>query len=714
MTAYASSSLFALDIGTRSVVGLLLQRNDDQFELIDSVVKEHDERAMHDGQIHDVQSVAATIRAVKEQLEERNGPLHKVCVAAAGRSLKTRRAQITIDIDGKPIFNHDDVLHLELSAVQQAQFQLASEPDKDARIDYYCVGYSVLGYHLDHEPIGSLIDQTGKQASVNVIATFLPSVVIESLTAALVRAELELGALTLEPIAAIHVLIPPSMRRLNVALVDIGAGTSDIALTDENTVTAYGMVPIAGDEVTEALSDHFLLDFPDAEMVKRSLATNEEITMIDILGMESTYTKEEIITPLEETIDRLARTIGDEILSLNGRAPKAVMLVGGGSLTPNLPKRLSSYLGLPENRVAIRDADAIKQLKKAENDHFGPELVTPIGIAVAAKEHAIKSIRITVNGQPVRLFDVKKLTVGDGLLAAGINIAKLYGKPGLALMATLNDRLISIPGGHGQPPTLLKNGEETTLDERLMPGDELFVERGKDGEKAEVTIAEFLGDIPVVSISLNGRPIELPAVILKNGKPAQPNMSVEERDVITVDQTKTVRDLLVSENISPTLFERSFLYVNEEQWFFTHALSPIKVNGNTAELDSSLQQGDRVEWEQNVRDCTVEDILQSKDICPTVSITVFYNGNPITLEKEIIEVKRENEQLTRKSVVHANERLTVKTVKPTPFILQDIFTVIQIDLSKYTGKRVSIQKNRAEASFTDLLQNGDKVDLIIE
>ena len=82
-------------------------------------------------------------------------------------------------------------------------------------------------------------------------------------------------ALTLEPIAAINVLIPPSMRRLNVALVDIGAGTSDIAITDNNTVTAYGMVPVAGDEITEALSNHYLLDFPLAESAKRSITLRQ-------------------------------------------------------------------------------------------------------------------------------------------------------------------------------------------------------------------------------------------------------------------------------------------------------------------------------------------------------------------------------------------------------------------------------------------------------
>lgn len=66
-----------------------------------------------------------------------------------------------------------------------------------------------------------------------------------------------MDALTLEPIAAIQVLIPKSMRRLNVALVDIGAGTSDIAITNEGTVTAYGMVPKAGDEITESVSEKF-------------------------------------------------------------------------------------------------------------------------------------------------------------------------------------------------------------------------------------------------------------------------------------------------------------------------------------------------------------------------------------------------------------------------------------------------------------------------
>ena len=184
---------------------------------------------------------------------------------------------------------------MELSAVQQAQAAIAANQKGDSHHHYYCVGYSVLCYMLDGEVIGSLIDQQGDAASVKIIATFLPRVVIESLIAALNRAELEMDALTLEPIAAIHVLIPPSMRRLNIALVDIGAGTSDIAITNAGTVTAYGMVPIAGDEITEAISDEYLLDFSFAEKVKRQLAENDTVTMTDILGFETEAETEEII-----------------------------------------------------------------------------------------------------------------------------------------------------------------------------------------------------------------------------------------------------------------------------------------------------------------------------------------------------------------------------------------------------------------------------------
>ena len=363
-----TNKLFALDIGTRSVVGIILEQQGDQYHVADILVKEHKERAMVDGQIHNVLYVAELIQEIKSELEQTHGDLKKVSVAAAGRALKTEQASVTIPIKNRPIFTEEDINRMELQAVQQAQQQLLQQKEDAKNNHYYCVGYSVLYFRLDGEEIVSLLDQQGDEASVEVIATFLPRVVVESLLAALKRADLEMEALTLEPIAAINALIPPTMRGLNVALVDIGAGTSDIAITDKSTVVAYGMVPTAGDEITEALSDHYLLDFPIAETAKRQMHTSEEILIQDILGFDQYFPREEVLEAIFPAIENLAKSIGEEILRLNSNeAPKAVMLVGGGSLTPNLTDELCKILQLPKNRVAVRDVNAIQNLTRAEH-----------------------------------------------------------------------------------------------------------------------------------------------------------------------------------------------------------------------------------------------------------------------------------------------------------------------------------------------------------
>ncbi|MFK4997443.1 hypothetical protein ACI2OX_07465 [Bacillus sp. N9] len=217
-----SKKIFALDIGTRSVVGIILEFVDDQYRVLDLIVREHKERAMLDGQIHDIAAVSNVIIEIKTELEQVYGPLSKVCAAAAGRALKTEKSKAEVSIIDKPMLSREDILHFELTAVQQAQTLAAEKQAATDTHSYYCVGYSVLHYYLDGERIGNLIDQQGKLAAVEIIATFLPRVVVDSLMKTLHRAGLELEALTLEPIAAINVLVPSSIRRLNVALVDVG------------------------------------------------------------------------------------------------------------------------------------------------------------------------------------------------------------------------------------------------------------------------------------------------------------------------------------------------------------------------------------------------------------------------------------------------------------------------------------------------------------
>ena len=81
------------------------------------------------------------------------------------------------------------------------------------------------------------------------------------------------------------------------------------------------------------------------------------------------------------------------------------MLVGGGSMTPDLPLRLARELELPDNRVAIRGADAIQGLTFPDNIPGGPENITPIGIAISARKSPIQYVTVTVNERTVRMFE---------------------------------------------------------------------------------------------------------------------------------------------------------------------------------------------------------------------------------------------------------------------------------------------------------------------
>ncbi|PGT91186.1 MULTISPECIES: cell division protein FtsA [Bacillaceae] len=704
---------FALDIGTRSVVGLILKEENGFYHIMDTVIKEHDKRSMLDGQIHDVLSVANVITSVKEELEHVYGPLHKVCVAAAGRALKTERATISIEISGKPMIQKEDILHLELMAVQIAQKQLAEKHENERSHHYDCVGYSVLHYKLDGEEIGSLIDQQGEEASVDIIATFLPKIVVESLLAALNRANLEMEALTLEPIAAINVLIPSSMRRLNVALVDIGAGTSDIAITDMGTIISYGMVPIAGDEITEAVSDEFLLDFPKAEEAKRELLTEATITITDILGFEAELPKEDVITKISPAIDRLTKAIKDEILRLNNNhSPKAVMLVGGGSQTPELARRLAALLELAENRVAIRGIDAISQLELAEHINKGPELVTPIGIAVSSKQNPIQYISVKVNERSVRLFHMKALTVADSLLASGIQLNKLYGKPGMALFVNVNGQAITIPGEHGTAPLIRKNGENCSLEDPINHGDIITVENGIDGKAPVVSIGSILDEIPSKTISINGESYTLHASILLNDKEVSKEAILSDRDRVTCIIPSSIETFVKSIGHGKELDKLRTFSVKIDNKIHTIQVFSGKIikNGLIAFKDSVLEDGDIITMQQT-KIPTLQEFVQEADLTQNQTLPIIYNGKSINLEKPVTEFFRKDVKLTNTDLIYNGDELTTKKRVIEPFIFQDLFAVVDLKIPSTANSQFTLLRNNQEVNFQEPLTPGDELTI---
>ncbi|NLG32916.1 MAG: hypothetical protein GX550_05295, partial [Syntrophomonadaceae bacterium] len=195
------NTVFALDIGTRKIVGLVLRKiEDDKYDILGAEAIPHANRSMIDGQIHDVEAVASSIRRIKSLLEEKlNIKLTAAAVAAAGRALKTSVGHNTMERNFLSEIDADEVRALELGAVQNAQFNLAREElALKEKSNYFCAGYSIIRYTLEEQEIGNLVGQFGRAISAQVIATFLPRVVVDSLISALRKSDLNIHSLTLE------------------------------------------------------------------------------------------------------------------------------------------------------------------------------------------------------------------------------------------------------------------------------------------------------------------------------------------------------------------------------------------------------------------------------------------------------------------------------------------------------------------------------------
>lgn len=534
-------TVFALDIGTRSVIGMVGVVEDDKVKIIAIEKEEHGERAMIDGQIENIEKVASLAEKVKNRLESKTHvKLNRVCVAAAGRALRTQRADFQLDLPGTQLIDDEVISRLEAGAISKAEdaFEAENRTEEGTSRRFYLVGYTVCQYYLDQYMISSLKDHRGQQVKVDLIATFLPSEVVESLYTTMNKIGLEVASITLEPIAAINAAIPGNLRLLNLVMVDIGAGTSDIAACTDGSVTGYTMATVAGDEITENIMKEYLVDFKTAEQIKMQIDSGTDVTFTDILGFEQHVPCEEIIQCIQGSADTLCREISAKILEVNGGAPSALFLAGGGSKLSGLKDKLTEALKMDAKRVAIAGRNFQANAFSDEYDLDNPEYATPLGIVISSGLNLIHdSFRVILNGRPAKLFRSGSFTALNLLMMNGYNFQDLMGRSGQNLVVSVNGKRKVFYGTASQPASLFINKKEGKLSEIIHAGDSIDFVPAVYGAPASACLGDIEGAEDCQEITLNGMyvPLETP---LKNGdiilitfpEPEEDDKKEESRD----------------------------------------------------------------------------------------------------------------------------------------------------------------------------------------
>ena len=539
--------VFGLDIGTRSIVGTVGYRTSTNgFVVVAQESVEHETRAMLDGQIHDIQAVADTIIQVKQKLEQLIGrKLTDVCIAAAGRVLKTVVACAEMHFNYETVVTNEHVYSLDMLGVEKAYDLLRQEQQNDD-IHFYCVGYSVIRYYQNDYPITNLEGHKANTIRTELIATFLPDEVVDGLYAAVEKAGLYVANLTLEPIAAMNVAIPEKFRLLNIALVDVGAGTSDISITNDGSIIAYGMIPSAGDEITEALARHYLLDFGEAEKMKCQSTMRKQVTVHDIMGLSHKISSEEIAEVAEPVVREITTRVADRIKELNGGKPvSAVFVVGGGGKMMGFEETLADNLGIPKERVALRGSEVMGQIEFLQkNIKVDSLLVTPVGICLNYYEQKNNFIFVTLNGERIKLYDNSKLTVVDAAMQMGYPNEDLFPKRGKALNYSVNGEKRMKRGEPGDSAVVNLNGKESALSGALSQNDKIEIKASTAGKDAVMTIGEIQEYHSAIHFIFNRKPITCPRFVQVNGELVSQYYEIQENDEIEILEYYTLEQVL--------------------------------------------------------------------------------------------------------------------------------------------------------------------------
>lgn len=603
--------VYGLDIGTRSIVGTIGYQEKDRFVVVAQRVKEHETRAMIDGQIHDIGAVGDMIREVTEELEiETKQELRQVCIAAAGRVLRTVTTHVEIDLEGEKLIAKEDIFALDSYGVEKAYEQFQKENDLDMK--FYCVGYTVMRYYMNGYPMSNLENHKAKMIAADLIATFLPDDVVDGLYKAVELAGLEVANLTLEPIAAMEVAIPQMYRMLNIALIDVGAGTSDISITKDGSIVAYGMLPIAGDCLTEDIARHCLVDFKTAEQIKCGIEKQETVEYKDIMGLPQKIAREEVLHIVDDNMTSMAQQAADKIKELNGDKPvSAVFVVGGGGKIEGYTKCVAERLGIPTERCALRGEEVMQKIEFLPRDiEKDSLLVTPIGICLNFYEQSNNFMFVTFNGQRVKLYDNNKLAIVDAAIQAEFANEDLFPKRGENLTFTLNGKERVIRGGRGESAVILLNGEPADIHTPIRANDVISVECSTAGEKATQQLGKFPEYKETINISVNGQNITLPKFASVNGELQTAYYEIQDGDIIemlnyyTVEQITEVMDVLLEQG------------------------AVIRVNNAVADKETKVYDNFTLEWSYEKQEKEADDAEEADDEMTQVSY-----AQPSTVQK---------------------------------------------------------------------------------
>ena len=543
---------------------------------------------------------------------------------------------------------------------------------------------------------------------------------MDGLYSAVAQAGLDVANMTLEPIAAIDVAIPETFRMLNIALVDVGAGTSDISVTKDGSIIAYGMIPLAGDELTELIVQHYLVDFQTAERIKLASSTGEMITYKDIMMIEHSIPAKEVWELVEPVADKMTTAVAEKIKELNGgQTVSATFVVGGGGKIHGYTEMLADKLGLPQERVALRGEEVLQEVTFEQPDiEKDPLIVTPIGICLNYYDQKNSFIMVHLNGERIKMYDNNKLLIMDAALQAGIANEDLFPKRGKEVNYTVNGVAKVERGLPGESAVITMNGKPASINTRLEPNSEIEICPSTVGADAMITIEQLEEyHTSTITFIVNGKKIVCPRFVEVNGKLEPASYVIKEGDEIetrayyTVEQIAEFMDVEIDTEKEIIVNNRvvDLTYLVYENFNIEWTILSFRTHeSDTTEekiAESMKEAADTTEVsEENVSDS--EAAGETEDSTPVDDASE--TADESLADNETSDDAKEKETHSVEVIINGTP---VKLTGRESYMFVDLFEFYEFDLSASAGRAIITKLNGQNAQYTAELKDGDVIEL---
>lgn len=369
-----------LDIGTTKICCTIAEIGmDGRPDIIG--IGTHPSRGLRKGVVVNIESTVESIKSAVEEAELMAGTeIESVYVGIAGGHIKGFNSHGIIAVKSR------EVMEADKERVIEAAKAVAIPMDREV-IHVLPQHYLLDGQDGIHEPIG--MSGVRLEARIHIITGAVTSA--QNIIRSVNRAGLEVDDIIVEQLASAEAVLDHEEKELGVALVDIGGGTSDIAIFAESSVKYTSVISLGGNNITNDLAIGLRTPQGEAERIKRrhgcalrSLVKRDESLEVPSVGgreprVISRRTLCEIIEPrVDEIFQMIYRDI--ENSGYLDRVTSGVVLTGGATILEGMPEVAEKIFGLPVRRGVPREVGGLVDVVNS------PQYSTSVGLLIFGKK----------------------------------------------------------------------------------------------------------------------------------------------------------------------------------------------------------------------------------------------------------------------------------------------------------------------------------------